>query len=281
MTVHLINPSDLSFGVGVITPRWLYVIAAATPPEFGDPVVVDESLETTDFSRIQKGDVVGIGLHTLNALRGYEIGRKARERGAYVVFGGIHASLFPDEPRQLGGAHAIVKGDGDVIWAKVVEDCAKGQPQEVYEAGRIEPDQFIKARWDLMPPKGYMWASVQTVRAKGYMWASVQTVRGCPKHCSFCSVWRTDGQHPRQRAVDAVIEEIVELRRKGIRFIALADDNYYPVSLKDLELANQREDKSRYEELKSIRDERFELMARMARLPKDMIFFTQVTLEAA
>ena len=27
-----------------------------------------------------------------------------------------------------------------------------------------------------------------------YMWASVQTVRGCPKHCSFCSVWRTDGQ---------------------------------------------------------------------------------------
>jgi hypothetical protein len=26
---HLINPSDLSFGVPVITPRWLYVLAAA------------------------------------------------------------------------------------------------------------------------------------------------------------------------------------------------------------------------------------------------------------
>jgi radical SAM superfamily enzyme YgiQ (UPF0313 family) len=35
------------------------------------------------------------------------------------------------------------------------------------------------------------------------MWASVQTVRGCPKHCSFCSVWRTDGQEPRMRHVDA------------------------------------------------------------------------------
>ena len=64
------------------------------------------------------------------------------------------------------------------------------------------------------------------------MWASVQTVRGCPKHCSFCSVWRTDGQKPRVRATDAVIEEIVELRRKGFRFIALADDNFYPVALK-------------------------------------------------
>ena len=34
--------------------------------------------------------------------------------------------------------------------------------------------------------------------------SSVQTVRGCPKHCSFCSVWRTDGQEPRQRGVDLV-----------------------------------------------------------------------------
>ena len=66
------------------------------------------------------------------------------------------------------------------------------------------------------------------------MWASVQTVRGCPKHCSFCSVWRTDGQTPRQRNVAAVVREIVELRRKGFRFILLADDNFYPVTLADL-----------------------------------------------
>ncbi|HEU4690656.1 MAG TPA: hypothetical protein VFS23_19945, partial [Vicinamibacterales bacterium] len=30
-TVHLVNPSHLSFGVGVITPRWLFVLASATP----------------------------------------------------------------------------------------------------------------------------------------------------------------------------------------------------------------------------------------------------------
>jgi hypothetical protein len=34
--VHLVNPSDVSFGTGVITPRWLYVIAAATPAFYGD-----------------------------------------------------------------------------------------------------------------------------------------------------------------------------------------------------------------------------------------------------
>lgn len=37
MRVHLINPSDVSFGVAVITPWWMYVLAAATPRGFGDP----------------------------------------------------------------------------------------------------------------------------------------------------------------------------------------------------------------------------------------------------
>ena len=45
MRVHLVNPSDSSFGIGVITPRWLYVLAAATPSEHGDPLVTDETLE--------------------------------------------------------------------------------------------------------------------------------------------------------------------------------------------------------------------------------------------
>ena len=89
MQVHLINPSHLAFGVGVITPRWLYVLAAATPRSFGDPVITDETLEVLDPATINQGDIVGIGIHTGNALRGYEVGRIARERGAWVVFGGM------------------------------------------------------------------------------------------------------------------------------------------------------------------------------------------------
>lgn len=113
------------------------------------------------------------------------------------------------------------------------------------------------------------------------MWASVQTVRGCPKHCSFCSVWRTDGQRPRQRSSDVVIEEIVQLRRLGFRFIALADDNFYPVTLTDLRLAEEQHNTDRLNELKTIRAERFSLMRRLAQLPPDTIFFTQITMEAA
>ncbi len=268
MRIHLINPSDISFGRGVITPRWLFVLAAATPRTYGDPILTDETLVQFDFSKLKAGDIVGIGIHTANVLRGYEVGRKAREMGATVIFGGIHATLYPDECFELGGAHAAVKGDGDDIWSQVITDAVNGTLERVYDGGRVGSDRFLEARWDLLPDGGYMMASVQTVR-------------GCPKHCSFCSVWRTDGQKPRQRATDTIINEMVTLRRRGYRFIVLSDDNFYPVTLTDIQLAERQQNAARVAELKALRDERFELMDAMAQLPSDMVFFTQITMEAA
>jgi radical SAM superfamily enzyme YgiQ (UPF0313 family) len=268
MTVHLVNPSHLSFGVGVITPRWLFVLAGATPSSYGLPCITDETLEAFDIETLRPGDIVGIGIHTGNALRGYEIGTLARARQATVVFGGIHATLYPEEAQELGGAHAVVKGDGDLVWPVVLDDATRGTLKPVYEGGRVEADRFVPARWELLPQGRYMWGSVQTVR-------------GCPKHCSFCSVWRTDGQKPRQRSVDTVVEEIVQLRRRGFRFVALADDNFYPVTMADLAMAERQNNTARLEQLQALRAERFELMDRLAQLPSDMVFFTQITMEVA
>ena len=268
MTVHLVNPSHVSFGIGVITPRWLYVLAAATPDSYGEPAIVDETLETLDLSTIKAGDIVGIGIHTGNALRGYEVGAAARQAGATVIYGGIHATLYPDEARDLGGAHAVVTGDGDHVWPEVLRDSLNGTLRPTYAGGRVEGGQFLPARWNLLPEGRYMWASVQTVR-------------GCPKHCSFCSVWRTDGQRPRQRPYQQVVEEIVELRRRGFRFIALADDNFYPVTLEDLRMAARRGDPTQLRRLEQLRSDRFALMEELAQLPDDTVFFTQITMEAA
>ena len=268
MQVHLVNPSDISFGVAVITPRWLYVLASATPDSYGVPRLTDETIERFDESCLSPGDVIGIGIHTANAHRGYEIGRAARERGAFVIYGGIHATLYPDEAREHGRGHAVVRGDGDMVWSTVLADCAASQPREMYEGGRVDGRSFFPGRWELLPDNAYMWASVQTVR-------------GCPKHCSFCSVWRTDGQQPRLRGPEDVVKEIRELRRRGFRFLVLADDNFYPVAFADLAMARRRLNPAALAELEAIRRERFELMELMAELPDDMSFFTQITMEAA
>jgi hypothetical protein len=138
MRVHLVNPSDNSFGTAVITPRWLFVLAAATPCEVGDPILVDESLEQIVPETIQPGDIVGISVHTGNALRGYQVGRMARSRGAWVVYGGIHATLFPEEALERGEGHAVVKGDGDVAWGKALPIAWPASRKASTKAGALK-----------------------------------------------------------------------------------------------------------------------------------------------
>ena len=235
MRVHLINPSEVSFGTAVITPRWLYVLAAATPASFGDPCLVDETLEPVKLDQIQAGDIVGIGIHTANALRGYKIGeigpRARRLRGVWRHSRHPLSQRGPRTGRRSCGSQGrwrcrLVQGIGGL---------RQGAPLAIYEGGRIEADSFLPARWDLVP------------REK-YMWASVQTIRGCPKHCSFCSrVAHRRPDVPASVPPDVVIDEIVHLRRMGFRFIALADDNFYPVTLTDLRLAEQQHNVARLE----------------------------------
>ena len=50
------------------------------------------------------------------------------------------------------------------------------------------------------------------------------------------------------------MREVVALRRKGFRFILLADDNFYPVTLADLAAADRRADKRRLAELDALCD---------------------------
>ncbi len=131
MRIHLINPSDVSFGAAVITPRWLYVLGCGDArPHMATLKSSTRRSNRSTWRPCRLGDVIGIGIHTLNALRGYEVGRAARARGAYVIYGGIHSTLFPDEPFEHGGAHAVVKGDGDRVWPAVINDCKTGTPQK-------------------------------------------------------------------------------------------------------------------------------------------------------
>jgi len=268
MSIYFVNPSDVSFGTAVIACRWLYVLAGATPRELGTPIIVDETIDQIEVERLGPGDLVGIGIHTLNARRGYEVGRAARARGAAVVFGGIHATLYPEESFERGGAHTVVSGDGDLVWPQMLADWQRGELQRTYIGGRVEADEFAAPRWDLLP-------------TGQYMWGAVQTVRGCPKHCSFCSVWRTDGQRPRLVPARTVAREIVELRRKGINFILLSDDNFYPVTLQDIDVARRRSDPTLLNQLEAIRRERFELLELLSKLPDDLVLLTQITMEAA
>src|ERR1044072_5609528 len=146
--VLLVNPANATVGYSVITPRWLFVIAGATPVEFaGDPIIIDEPVEAFNPESVGRGDIVGVGIHTGNCRPGYRVVRAAKQRGATVIAGGVHPTIFPEEPLEMG-ADAVVKGGGDLVWRNAVEDALNGRLQKVYDGGRVPGEQMVKARWD-------------------------------------------------------------------------------------------------------------------------------------
>ncbi len=262
--VMLVNPAMSTLGYSVITPRWLFVIAQATPVELvGDPILVDETIQEFDAGMVHPGDIVGVGISTGNCLAGYGILRKAKSKGATVVMGGIHPTIFPDEPLEMG-ADAVVTGNGDVVWRQAIKDALDGRLQRRYVGGRVSGDALLKARWDLLDPTQYMFPTVQTVA-------------GCPENCSFCSVWVTDGRQPRQRLTDKIIEEANELYDLGFRYIVFADDNFNPATLG--RIAREASLQKR-KQLEQIREERLRFFDEYDRsVPRNLFAFTRMTTE--
>ncbi len=262
--VILVNPANSTRGYSIITPRWLFVLAQATPRDLvGDPTVVDEALERFNPSTVHPGDIVGIGITTGNCQAGYRVLREAKAKGATVIMGGIHPTIFPNEPLEMG-ADAVVTGNGDLVWSKAIRAALDHNLQRQYVGGRVSGETLLKARWDVLDPTQYMFATVQTVA-------------GCPENCSFCSVWVTDGRQARQRLTDKIIEEVNELYGLGFRLIIFADDNFNPATLG--RIARETSPGKR-RELEQIREERLKFFEEYHQsVPGNMYGFTQMTTE--
>src|SRR2546422_12209 len=262
--VILVNPANATVGYSVIPPRWLVVIAGATPTNLvGDPVIIDVPVTPFKAEDVAAGDIVGIGIHSGNCRSAYQIIREAKQRGAIVIAGGIHPTLFPEEPLEMG-ADAVVKGGADLIWSQVVEDALRGRLERVYDGGRVPGELMVKARWDLLDPKKYLIASVQAVA-------------GCPENCSFCSVWVTDGRTPRMHLNEQIIEEANELHAMGFRYVFFADDNFTPATLARIAREKNKQTKAL---LEGVREERLRLFDAYHRsVPSSLYAFTQMTAE--
>jgi radical SAM superfamily enzyme YgiQ (UPF0313 family) len=177
--------------------------------------------------------------------------------------GGIHSTIFPDEPLEMG-ADAVVKGGGDIVWGNAIRDVLEKKLQKLYDGGQVPGEFLLPARWDLLNPERYMFASVQTVA-------------GCPENCSFCSVWVTEGRSPRQRLADKIISEVNALYGMGFRYIIFADDNFNPATLGRIA---REESASKRKSLERIREERLRFFEEYnSAVPKDIFAFTQMTAE--
>jgi radical SAM superfamily enzyme YgiQ (UPF0313 family) len=174
----------------------LPLLAALTPP--GHTItIVEEAFAPDDIN--QDVDLVGITVLTELALRAYRIADTYRQKAVKVVMGGIHPTVLPYEA--LEHADAVVVGEAEGVWPRLVSDAASGQMQRIYRAGKMTDLKGLpKPRRDLLPGTKY----------QGYtrIPIGVETSRGCPYDCEFCCIGQTLGQQYRVRPVQEVIAEI-------------------------------------------------------------------------
>lgn len=175
-------------------------LAAITPKKHSLDIV-DERFERINFNKHY--DVVGISCLTYNSLRGYEVAREFKKRGATIVFGGYHATLMPDEAKQH--VDCVVIGEGERTWPKVLEDMEKGQLKPFY-------------RPDIPVPSKEIPAANHDVGTYTPFSEPIQATRGCPTGCEFCAMNVVEGKIFRGRPVDYVVEELKSIKTKSIFF---------------------------------------------------------------
>ena len=115
MRVHLVNPSDTSFGVAVITPRWLYVLAQATPDTYGVPLLTDETLpvRSRDASRLATSSASASTRAT--RIEGTSSAGRSASAARTSSIGGIHSTLYPEEALEIG--QATPSSRATAIWS--------------------------------------------------------------------------------------------------------------------------------------------------------------------
>jgi Fe-S oxidoreductase len=185
----------------------LPLLAALTPP--GHTITIVEEAFAPDVIN-HDVDLVGITVLTELALRAYHIGDTYRQKGVKVVMGGIHPTVLPDEA--LEHADAVVVGEAEGVWPRLVSDAASGQMQRIYQAGKMtDLNGLPKPRRALFPgTKNSCYIPIPV---------GVETSRGCPYDCEFCCIGQTLGSHYRVRPVQEVIAEIESVDSPHLFFV--------------------------------------------------------------
>jgi len=192
----------------------LLTLAAVTPERFQVEYVEFPEFDAAGLDALSF-DIVGISSFTAKSDVMYRIADHLRARGVTVILGGLHVTLCPEEAARH--ADAVVAGEGEKIWPRLLADWEQGKLKKVYRnAGFRDVDlaETPAPRYDLLD-------------VSRYNRLPVQTARGCHLDCEFCAASKIFGGY-KTKPVDRVIRDIRAAKGRWRHpFIELADDNTF------------------------------------------------------
>jgi radical SAM superfamily enzyme YgiQ (UPF0313 family) len=195
------------------------LLASLTPPDV-EIRFYDDRLDDIPFD--EPTDLVAISVETFTALRAYGIARQFRKRGVPVVLGGYHVTLLPEEAARE--ADAIVVGDAEPVWHRVIDDARGRRLQPVYKGLGPRSLSGLRPRRDLFAGKPYQDITL------------VEFARGCNFKCDFCSITAFHSASQNHRPAREVA---AEMETTGSRRFFIVDDNIVSQPAKARELCRE------------------------------------------
>lgn len=197
-----IKKSRLYF-VGLAMP----LLAALTPPDW-EVEIIFETIEDIPFDT--DASLIGIGSMGHAVVRSIDIAKEFKRRGKTVFMGGYMVSLMAEEAKKY--CDTVIVGDGEHAYPQMIADLEKGELKNEYRIPITRIDTPLP-RFDLVLNK------------KIGDLLPVQAGRGCPRSCSFCSVYCLYKNKYIRRPIPDVIRDIEHIRSLGFRKFMLLDDN--------------------------------------------------------
>jgi radical SAM superfamily enzyme YgiQ (UPF0313 family) len=170
----------------------------------------DEHVEVLNLE--DEPDLVVIQVYITSAYRAYELADHYRQKGAYVVLGGLHVTALPDEAADH--ADTIFLGPGEDTWPQFLQDFRAGEPAKRYQSKIRSLVGLPPIRRDLIKRHNYLVPN------------SIVVSRGCPHHCDFCykEAFYQGGKSFYLQPVEDALAEIDRLPGKHLYFL---DDHLF------------------------------------------------------
>lgn len=168
-----------------------------------------------------------------------EIARFVKENSNIpLVWGGIHASMFPESTIRNKYIDFVVQGEGEITFLELARALKEGKQDfnginglwskratEIISNGKR---QFCEL--DRLPPIPYGLVDMKHYLPKfmGRRTLYFETSRGCPNDCPFCYNTNYHQRRWRAQSADKVIENLIDVvRNKGINSFYIIDDNTF------------------------------------------------------
>ncbi len=197
----------------LITPGPLVLAKLAQEMGRFEVHLTDEAFQPLNLTK--KYDIVAIYTVTPNVKRAYELADFYKKQGTYVVLGGVHTTVCPEEAGRH--AHTILIGEAESIWTAFLQDFLMHRTRQIYAQplGKVSMYRSPIPAFHLIPENARKLIPIQTAR-------------GCPHGCHFCNLRSLYGRSYRPKKMQNIEKELRAVKQLNPHAtIYFTDDNLF------------------------------------------------------